>query len=311
MGTDSHQAISVGKWLRQTRISRGLTLQDIVDQSELEAATLSRNEAERSAPTMLTVVRACLALKTPPRELLNAVYPAAIIDTEADLGATAPQPETLLTFTDVVRFVTALRHNPASGLRHLLDVARKMADLEAQAHKQPISPISVSEMMRVLMPWVDPIMRNTVSVAPISSADVLAIFQASGILTIADVDRFVIAMLQTLPQPQHKNKKLEKTLERLKQVTIQRVLCQDILAFDAAVGAGGRVVLSYWWACQMFDTVTNQRWPEDWYPADHALATLLISFTRWLHCYGHRDLTLVRQSFSEGTSSQTPLFGKR
>jgi transcriptional regulator with XRE-family HTH domain len=63
--------ITFGSWLRQLRVQRQLTLQDLAQDTITDVGTISRIERGNTQPTLITVVRLCAILRISPDELLT------------------------------------------------------------------------------------------------------------------------------------------------------------------------------------------------------------------------------------------------
>lgn len=65
------QSEHISRRIRELRIERGLTVQELAYRCDMERSNVSRLEAGRTNPTLRTLCAVCTALEVPLAELLR------------------------------------------------------------------------------------------------------------------------------------------------------------------------------------------------------------------------------------------------
>jgi transcriptional regulator with XRE-family HTH domain len=292
------RAMNLGAWLRQLRRERGLNLETLAAQTDVEASTISRIENEQTQATLDTTVRLCEALGVTAADLGQAIQGRKFAP-HSPRGRHRLPPDAVLVMEDVDAFVAFFHANPQRSGRLLADLLNQVAHLQAGQGVEKLQrelPLFAPEDIERLIAF-SPLYRFELQYPPhLEAAMILEIGRLGGVLTPTDVGMY-------LQQARRKKKVtlvgLEgavqvsaSVLSRLEGGSVDRVKLMEALALDEALGEKGNLLTLYWSASK-FSGKSVRYSPKlgppvvlraGWTEQESRLVDALILTCRWLQC---------------------------
>jgi transcriptional regulator with XRE-family HTH domain len=325
-----------GTWLRATRQAKKRTLQQLADATDIDLSTINRIEKGRSQPKLTTVVRLCRALNVSAEQLWSdlqaehhvEVSPLNHEDAEVfhtrRMIATIPtntfsyirgeavSPSSVmdsaraLSIPDVVALVTCLHQTPAMGIAIVQRMLNMLADDETLSARVHFEGRDVEWLFEST-----PYYHCTIPYPTMMPARVIMdIYQQGNVLIEDDVHHFLHRFVQEVPIPPTAQKGVQRQVDHMMMLSLDRILLSDIIDLDRALSQHGQLFAHYWLAHEMHTQVVNQHtnhhfgrtWPSVWSEREHTWCNQLLRLHRWLVFQGHDDISWIREHLRNTTA---------
>lgn len=315
------KVLNFGKWLRETRTQQSLTIQNLVEQSGVNAATISKIENGLTQPTLGTAINICKGLGATVEDFVQ-VLQGIESPTGSELSENPFSGKNTLTIEDVKAFLELFDGNEERGreiLANIMTIASIRLDSEERGKNKStteVPPIVPSDIEKLL--FSSRIYHFNINYPyEISPATIMEIYRQNGVMILADIwthlDEVSRERLDEIKRSDHRIANLVN-LARIKWVG--RVRLADLVLLDDELGKGGDILRLSWRVC-VDDEITaflSEKWAPDLQasPFDRQLiekmkksVNLLVTLSRWLQHSNWEDvswLDYLRNAVTASTS---------
>lgn len=275
-----------GAWVNTVRNERGCDVRSFGRLTHVDPSTISRIENGHTQATLYTAMRICHGLKIDRNTLIH-----ALSGKNAPIITKEPKPETVLTSSDVERFLALFPQEYERGFAILVDFvnlinAKIESPLNPPAHPASIDISDLRFILKTPRPF-----RVDLPYPDLSANILLETYQAGGLLMLSDVGAYIRKLRWqhkgTLRMFKNESKRSTSVHSKLESGLVENIKLVDVFTLDEQLGRQSEIFMMYWDALEFHATLTGVFQIMDTQIEKVDLAYFLVILCRWMQLQSH------------------------